>query len=226
MILHETSRIRRWAVIAVQLPPQHAENRHLLAAMVRGMRNPANHHPRPRSLHIEEFRFGLPPAIIFRLQFRKPFPAVLRVALHEFQARLQRWQRRRTNVNPQHVDKPQIFAHALMHHLFVNAAPSRVSLSRTHRQVLVAEFTPHAHNFYPLGPVRFHQEFISHDGHPAKRQRKFSPPAIDASTLTLARISVASPLVNNCLLTWTWYRSIYIFTRALLLLPPVFGART
>src|SRR5216683_2094372 len=80
----------------------------------------------------------------------------------------------------------------------------RFSLTRTHRQVLVAEFTPHAHNFYPLGPVRFHQEFISHDGHPAKRQRKFSPPAIDASTLTLARISVASPLVNNCLLTRTF----------------------
>src|SRR5258708_23817756 len=105
--------------------------------------------------------------------------------------------RRRTNVNPQHVDKPQIFAHALVHHLFANAAPSRIRLSRTHRQVLVAEFTPHAHNFYPLGPVRFHQEFISHDSHPAKRAwRKFSPPPIDASTLTLARISVASPPVH------------------------------
>jgi hypothetical protein len=39
-------------------------------------------------------------------------------------------------------------------------------------------------------------------------------------------MSLAALIVNNWVLTWTQYRSIYTFTRALLLLPPVFGART
>src|SRR5260370_35477935 len=108
-----------------------------------------------------------------------------------------------------------------MQHLFVHAAASRVSFSGTHRQVLVAEFTPRAHNFYPLGPVRFHQEFISHDSHPAKRAGGNSLPRQSTRQLWRSgKTSVASLLADNCLLTWTCYRTLYTFPRALLLLLP------
>src|SRR5260370_12769761 len=131
--------------------------------MVRGVRDPPPHHPCPRSLPIKEFRFRLPPNIIFRLQRREPLSAVLRITLHEIQPGLCRRKWRRVNVNSQHIDEPQILAHALMHHLFVHAAPSRVSLPRTHRKLFVAEFTPHAHHLHPLGLIGLNKKFVFHD---------------------------------------------------------------
>jgi len=77
MILHKPSGVRRRAVIAVQIPGQHPQHRHLLAPMVRGVRDSPNRHPCPGSLHIKEFRFRLPPNIVFRPQRREPLSAVL-----------------------------------------------------------------------------------------------------------------------------------------------------
>src|SRR5258705_4293048 len=151
--------------------------------MMGGVRDSSNQHPCTRSLHIKEFRFRLPPTITFRPQRRQPLSAVLGVALHEFQPALCRWQGRRANVNSQHVDEPEILAHALVHHLFAHAAPSRIPRAWPHRKILVAEFTPNAYHFHALGFVRFNQEVICHKRHPStENQWTFSPPTNVAST--------------------------------------------
>src|SRR5260370_10275475 len=142
--------------------------------MVRSVRDSSNHHPCPRSLHIKKFRFRLPPGIIFLPQRRQPLSAVLRIALHEFQSSLCRRQWRRANVNSQHIDEPQILAHALVHHLFSHAAPSRVARAWTHGKILVAEFTPHAHHFHPLCLISFHKKAIFHKYCPSARLRRES----------------------------------------------------
>src|ERR1700678_379762 len=130
--------------------------------MMRGMRHPPRHHPRSGSLHIEELCFPFPPCFVFALQLRQTLPAVLSVPLHKLESRFLLWQWRSTDVDPQHVAEPQVFAHALVHHLFMNAAPSRVALERPQRKILIPELAPHADYFYPLCCVCFDQECISH----------------------------------------------------------------
>src|SRR6266705_871148 len=174
MILHEPSSICCGAIITVQSPPQRPQHRHLLASMVRRVRDSPNHHPCARSPHVKEFRFGLPPNIIFRSQRRQPRPTVFRIALHEFQSSLRLRQWRRVDVNPQHTDEPQILTHALVHHLLVHAAPSRIAASWTHRKVLIAEFTPHAHHLHPLGRIRFYKKVVPHAHLRSSRFRRTS----------------------------------------------------
>src|SRR5260370_29894325 len=142
--------------------------------MMSGVRNPPNHHPCPRSLCIKEFRLRFPPSIIFLPQGHEPLSAVLCISLHEFQSSLCRRKWRRANLNSQHVDEPQILAHALVHHLFVHAAPSPVARAWTHWKILVAEFTPHAHHFDPLGLISFHKKAIFHKYCPSARFRRKS----------------------------------------------------
>src|SRR5258708_1270060 len=241
MILQEPAGVRRRAVIAVQIPRQHPQHRHLLAPMMSGVRDSPNHHPRARSRHVKEFRFRLPPNFIFRPQCREPLSAVLSIALHEFQPSLRRRQGRRVDVNPQHADKPQILAHTLVHHLFVHAAPSRVALARTERKIAVAEFTPHAHNFDSLGFIGFHKKFVFHGRPPCVglfgiiasllylRQSErhlvvsLAPPeSLDFPCIPCTPCIPCAP----CRLTCAAHRSIYTLTRAVPLLPPVSSVRT
>src|SRR5260370_1366653 len=192
---------------------------------MRGVRNSPYYHPCLRPPHVKEFRFRLPPNIIFCPQLREPLSAVLRIALHEFQATFRRRQWRCIDVNAQHIDKPQILAHALMHHLFAYAAPSRVIRSRTHRKILIAELTPHAHNLHPLGLVGFHKKCVFHGMLPARWilwHHPFStlPRSIGDSVgcpLPLASLSTSLP---HWWLTCAANRSIYSLTRVVLLLPP------
>ncbi len=94
--------------------------------------------------HIEEGSCLFPPRFGLLTQDLKAFAAVFSVALDELQTSLRMWQGWRAHVDPQHVAKPQILAHALMHHLLVHATPSTVGRVRAHQKVVVLELTPHA----------------------------------------------------------------------------------
>src|SRR5712692_584248 len=114
----------------------------------------------------------------------------LRIAFHEFQPRLHRRQRRRVDVDPQHVQEPQILARALVHHLLPHAPPSRISPSRTHRKILVTEFAPDAYDLDPFRLIGFNKEVVSHGLHPsAPPRRAFSLQKIVASTYFLCRMN-------------------------------------
>src|SRR5260370_7159044 len=118
-----------------------------------------------------------------------------------------------------------------MHHLFVHTAPSRIPRSRTHREILVAKFTPHAHNLYSLGFVRFNKNIVSHRRLLACRNRRRHRFAI---LLAPIREAVGN-LRHRCLisrlpsiasrLTCAAHRSIYTFTRAVPLFLPVSSVR-
>src|SRR6267142_557698 len=69
-------------------------------------------------------------------------------------------------IDSQHIPEPQIFAHTLMHHLFVYAAASRVAQAWTHGEIGVLKFTPDAHHFDPFSLIRFNEEFITHGDNP------------------------------------------------------------
>jgi len=140
--------------------------------MVRRVRNPPNHNPCPGSRYIKKFRFRLPPGVVFRPQRREPLSAVFRIALHEFQSSLRRRQRRRVDVNSQHADKPQIFTHALMHHLLVHVAP-RGSPRAAAPEDLIAD-SLHTPTTLMRSSRTFQQEFVSHNAHPCARFRGHS----------------------------------------------------
>src|SRR5271156_1945625 len=126
------------------------------------MRHPPRHHPGPRSRHIEKLHILFPPRLIFFLQRGQPFAAVLGVPFHKFHPRLLLGQRRRADINPQHVAEPQVFAHALMHHLLTHAATPRITLARPHDKILVLKLAPHTHHLHPLGGIRLDQKCVSH----------------------------------------------------------------
>jgi hypothetical protein len=162
MILHQPARVSGRPIIAMHITPQHPQHCHQLSPMMRRMRDPPRHHPGPRPVHIEKLHILLPPHLIFLLQRRQPLPAVLRISFHEFQPRLLLRQRRCAHINSQHIEEPQVFAHALMHHLLMHAASLRITLPRTHRKILVPELTPHAHHLHPLGGIRLDQKYLPH----------------------------------------------------------------
>ncbi len=134
MILHQPAGIRRRPIVAVHLAPQHAQHGHQLPAMMRSVGHPPHHHPGPRPLHLKELRLSLPPRIILRLQRLQSLPAVLGISLHELQPCFGSRQRRRPHINSQHVPKPQILAHALMHHLLPHTPPPRIPAARPQPQ--------------------------------------------------------------------------------------------
>jgi len=164
MIGHHPAGIRRGAIVAVNLPAQYAKHRHQLSAMMRRMRNPPHHDPSPRPRHVKEFDLLFPPSCVFRFQRRQPLPAVFHISRDEIHPGLLLRQWRRTYINPEHVAEPQVFTHALMHHLLQHAAPSRVGTSRPDDQVLIRELAPHTYNLDPFCCVRLNQECISHGG--------------------------------------------------------------
>src|SRR2546429_3209195 len=93
---------------------------------MRSVRDAARDHPGPRTLHIEKLYILFPPWLVFFLQCGQAFATVFGVALHEFQPGLVRWQRWRTHVDPEHVAEPQVFADALVDHLFMHAASAGI----------------------------------------------------------------------------------------------------
>jgi len=133
MILHQPAGICRRPIIAVQIMRQHSQHRHLLSPMMGRVRYPPHHHPGPRSRDIEKLRQALPPRFLFRAQLLQPFAAVFCIPFHEFQPRLLRRQRRLAHFDSQHRAEPQVFAHALMNHLFPYAAPARIARIRPER---------------------------------------------------------------------------------------------
>ena len=87
----------------------------------------------------------------------------LSIALrHESESRLLFRQRARANVDAQHRSEPNVLAHALMHHVLVNASPARIALSRTSGQIGVLKFTPYTDHFDSLGFVGFDKRVVSH----------------------------------------------------------------
>ena len=71
-------------------------------------------------------------------------------------------ERRSADVDAQHGAEPRVLAHALVHHVFVNAASARIGLQRSHRKVRVLELTPDAEDLHALGFVGVDQKFVVH----------------------------------------------------------------
>ena len=177
MILHQATGIRRRPVIAVQIVRQHSQHGHLLAAMMRGVRDAPRQDPGPRSRDIEKPRLALEPSFVFRAQRLQPLPTEFRIALDEFEPRLLLRQRRRACLDSQHGAKPQILAYTLMHHLFVHAPAPRIFRVRPKLQLLVAKLAPHAHYFQPLGLIRLHKKVVSHRRPPKEKSPRILPPS-------------------------------------------------
>src|SRR5262245_50182938 len=142
VILHQAARVSRRPVVAVHVASQHAQHRHLLASMMRRVSQPARHHPRSRSRHVEERRTRFPPRVVRLTKTRETTAAVFGVALDELHADFATGQWRRADVDPEHDTKPRVLAHALMHHLFEHAASSRIIESWTDGEILVAKLAP------------------------------------------------------------------------------------
>lgn len=147
MVLHEPTRIGCRTVVAMNLASQHPQHRHQLPAMMGRVRNPPHHDPRTAPRHIEESSMFIPPRVLFFFQSRQPLSAVFHISLNEFDLCFLGGQRRNVHIDSEHVPEPQILTHALMHHLFMHTAPSRIAWSRPDRQILVQEFTPDADYF-------------------------------------------------------------------------------
>src|ERR1700688_1238042 len=130
--------------------------------MMSAVRNPSNHHPRARAQHIEELRLPRPPRFVFRAQNSKPLFTVFRVAFHEFQSRLLFRQWRSTHIYAQHIAEPQVFAHTLMYHLFLNAAAAGISVARAAMHIFITEFAPRADNLDSLCFVGVHHKVVNH----------------------------------------------------------------
>jgi hypothetical protein len=96
------------------------------------------------------------------MQGSEPLSAVLDIALHEGQAGLLLRQGWRVDVDAQHAAKPEVLAHALVHHLLVHTAPSNVAWARAHRKIVICELTPDADHFDPFGVVSLDQKLVWH----------------------------------------------------------------
>ncbi len=126
------------------------------------MRHTPHHDPGPRPLHVKELRFAFPPRLVFSLQRCQSLAAIFRISLHKLDPRLLCRQRRRADIDPQHIAEPQFLAYTLMHHLLVHAPTAWIALSRAHGQVGVAKLAPDADHLHPFGCVRLHQKCIPH----------------------------------------------------------------
>src|SRR5678816_1522769 len=130
--------------------------------MMRCVRQPASHHPRSGSFYIEERPQLFPPALVGLPKSRESMAAVFRIPLDERDARFVLGQGRRMHVDAEHIAKPQILAHALMHHLLAHAASAGIDLIRPDREVLVPELTPYAQDLQSLGGVALDQKLVCH----------------------------------------------------------------
>jgi hypothetical protein len=127
------------------------------------MRQTASHHPRSGALHIEELRQLFPPELVFLPKYSEPLAAMFRVAFHEPDAGFLFRKRRGIDFDAQHVAKPQVLAHALMHHLFVHAASARIAVLRPYWKLLILELAPYADHLDALGFVSFDQKIVLHN---------------------------------------------------------------
>src|SRR6185312_607361 len=130
--------------------------------MMGGMRQAAGYHPRSGALHIEELRWLFPPALILLLEYRESLAAMFCIALYEPGAGFLFRERRSTHLDAQHVPKPQVLAHALMHHLLVHAAAAWIALPRPYWKVLVRKLAPHAQYLHSFRLVSLDQKIVFH----------------------------------------------------------------
>jgi hypothetical protein len=153
----------------VQLAPEHPQHGHLLAAVMRRVRQSPRHHPGLRALHVEEGGQRLPPCVVGVSQPFQPPAAVLGIPLDELESSLRIRERWRADIDAEHGAKPGVFADALMDHLLVNAAAPRIILPRPDREILVSELAPYAEDLQPFGLIGVDQKVVSHgsvgDGH-------------------------------------------------------------
>ena len=66
------------------------------------------------------------------------------------------------HVDAQHVAKPEILTHTLVHHLLVHATSSKIALARAYREILVVEFTPDADHFEAFSVIGVDEKVVFH----------------------------------------------------------------
>src|SRR5713226_6475376 len=71
-----------------------------------------------------------------------------------------------------HVPEPSVLAHALVHHLLVDASSARVALARTHGKLLVPELAPHADHLDSLAGVGLDEEAVFHGKRSSRNSRR------------------------------------------------------
>src|SRR5688572_31559694 len=127
----KAARIRSGTVIAVDLALQHAQECHLLSAMMRCVRDAPHHDPCAAARNTEERHFLLPPRVVTTPESRKTRASGFGITLNECDARLVGRKGRHAKINAEHILEPCVLAHALMHHVFSDAAATLVCRMRT-----------------------------------------------------------------------------------------------
>ena len=87
---------------------------------------------------------------------------MLGVSLHELESNLAFRKRRRSDIDTKHRSKPRIFADALVHHLFLNAASAWIVMLWPHGEILVSELAPDTEDFHTFGGVTVDKEVVPH----------------------------------------------------------------
>src|SRR5262249_11023454 len=67
-----------------------------------------------------------------------------------------------TDVDSEHIAKPQVLAYALVHHLLVDAAPSYICCIGANLEIFIAKLAPYTNDLYAFRRVGIHQELVSH----------------------------------------------------------------
>ena len=130
--------------------------------LLRGVSDAPGNDPRPRAWHIEKRDHLFPPGLSLLTKSGQALSAIFGVTGHKLPANFPRRQGRRAHINAEHVSKPEIFTHALMHHVLVKTAPSCIGRVGPSRKVFIFEHAPHAENFDPLGFVGIEEEVVFH----------------------------------------------------------------
>lgn len=166
VILHEATGVRSGSVVAVEVAAEHAEHGHLLAAVMRGVRDAAGEDPGARAGHVEECGWTFPPGVVFGLQGGESLGAEVGIFVDKGEAGFFGGERRGANIDAEHGAEPEVFADALMDHLFADGTAAGIAGIGAEGQVGVSKFAPGAEDFEAFGGVSFHEKVVAHSGSP------------------------------------------------------------
>src|SRR6187399_697915 len=121
--------------------------------MMGGVGEAARHDPGARAWDVKEQCGRFPPGIVCRAQALQAASAVLGVASDELDARFDRRQWRRIDVDTQHRSKPIVLTDALVNQVLENAATAWIVQLRTDLEVVVSKLTPDAQSLDALAVV-------------------------------------------------------------------------
>src|SRR5262245_57262689 len=159
-VLRKTASVGSWSIRRVDFTIEHSEHCRLLPAMMCGVRDSANHHPRATTHDAEEGYFMLPPLRRLGGEDSLTFQRIRSIPLNKTESRFFFGKRRSADINPEDVPKPKIFAQALVDHLLAHAPAAFVGGMRPKVHVFVAKHAPYTNHFQPFRPIGADQKVV------------------------------------------------------------------